>query len=74
MIGHLLTNPSDGKGDNYMVEVDRDATGKIVKFRIVAIDNDESFAYPIIRAGKKHVPGKRMLHIFSRCNARTSAC
>jgi HEAT repeat protein len=40
----LLTNPKDGKEDNYFVTIDRDEiTKEIIKYRIIGIDNDKSF-------------------------------
>lgn len=45
----LYTNPSDGKGDNYMVLITRDSNGEVVKLEIVAIDNDKVLANPVTR-------------------------
>jgi HEAT repeat protein len=51
----LLTNPRDGRGDNYFVTIDRDAVSKqIIKYRIIGIDNDMSFI-PEIDEGKVNV-------------------
>ena len=51
MILGVLTDPQDGKPDNYMVEFEVDDKGALVYLEILGIDNDIAFAEPII---KKH--------------------
>lgn len=46
----LLTNPADGKADNYMVEVEYeviDGVKQVKHLHLVGIDNDMAFADPI---------------------------
>lgn len=52
----LLTNPQDGKADNYMVEVKKNDLGEIEELRILGIDNDIAFVEPCIA-----IPGKKLL-------------
>ncbi|MCD6056448.1 MAG: hypothetical protein K0R12_1410, partial [Gammaproteobacteria bacterium] len=39
----LLTNPQDGKADNYMVEFKADSEGRLISLDILGIDNDIAF-------------------------------
>lgn len=44
----LLTCPSDGKADNYMVQLEREnGDGNVTSLRIVGIDNDKAFEPPV---------------------------
>lgn len=44
----LLTSPSDGKADNYMVQLEREPdTGAVRLMRVVGIDNDKAFEPPV---------------------------
>ena len=52
IISSLLTNPQDGKPDNYMVVIDVGNKGAVEEMAIIGIDNDIAFADPIIRKPK----------------------
>lgn len=56
-LGSLLTKPYDGKSDNYMVKVLKDARGVVNKLIIVGIDNDKSFGKSIVERKGDHLPG-----------------
>ncbi len=47
-IGSLLSNPYDGKSDNYIASIAKNNQDVLQSWSIVAIDNDKSFAYPIV--------------------------
>ena len=49
-IASLLINPTDGKGDNYFVEIQRKA-GKIDKLTLLAIDNDQALEPALVKEG-----------------------
>ena len=48
VISSLLTNPHDGKPENFMVQLKVDQNKSVKKIFIVGIDNDIAFADPII--------------------------
>jgi hypothetical protein len=50
----ILTNPEDGKGDNYIAEAFETKEGT-VKYRIIGIDNDHAFVPPLSDAGGNRV-------------------
>ena len=50
IITSLLTNPCDGKADNYMAEFIRNDKGRIAKIKIKGIDNDQALAHAIVRS------------------------
>ena len=52
IVSSLLTNPQDGKPDNYMVVLDVDESKIIHEMTIIGIDNDIAFADPIIKKTK----------------------
>ena len=62
----LLTNPQDGKADNYMVKLALDEQGNINKIYIIGIDNDIAFADAIIQShnGEHYVNVKNILYFF----------
>ena len=47
-ISSLLTNPHDGKPENYMVQLRVDNNKEVKKIFLIGIDNDIAFADPII--------------------------
>jgi hypothetical protein len=54
MLMAILTNPEDGKGDNYIAEAFETKEGTI-KYRIIGIDNDHAFVPPLSDAGGNRV-------------------
>ena len=54
MLVAMLTNPEDGKGDNYIAEPFITHEGQ-TKYRIVGIDNDHAFVPPLTDAGSNRV-------------------
>ncbi len=51
----LLTNPFDGKPDNYMVEITRDDNAEVKSLKIVGVDNDLGFTEPFYKAKDEHI-------------------
>ena len=49
----MLTDPQDGKPDNYMVEFSQDEQGNITQIDILGIDNDIAFSDVIINQHKE---------------------
>ena len=45
----LLTNPQDGKPDNYMVKFQTDEKGEITTWQIIGVDNDMAFAPSLVK-------------------------
>jgi WD40 repeat protein len=60
-VGGLLTWPTDGKGDNYIVAIHRDAQGKIIRLEVVGIDNDKNLGHPVIRVRDKCYAGSKSI-------------
>ena len=67
----MLTDPQDGKPDNYMVEFSQDDKGSITQIDILGIDNDIAFSDVIIsqhtegeKAGKYMMNIKNALYFF----------
>lgn len=60
----LLANPSDGKGDNYRAELIRNEKGQAIKFRIVAIDNDNALANNITYTERKIYNSNFLVEVF----------
>ena len=53
----MLTNPRDGKAENYVVEIDAPlGAGDITTFHIVGIDNDMAFGPSVARKESKMIP------------------
>lgn len=61
-IAALLINPEDGKPDNYFAELEYD-NNVVTKIRICAIDNDKSFANPIIEVKWHNQPTQHFVGI-----------
>ena len=60
----ILTDPQDGKPDNYMVEFSQDEQGKITQIEILGIDNDIAFSDAIISQHKEgEKAGRYMMNI-----------
>ena len=60
----MLTDPQDGKPDNYMVEFSQDEQGNITQIDILGIDNDIAFSDVIISQHKKgEKAGQYMMNI-----------
>ena len=60
----MLTDPQDGKPDNYMVEFSQDAQGNITQIEILGIDNDIAFSDVIISQHKEgEKAGQYMMNI-----------
>ena len=55
----ILTDPQDGKPDNYMVAFSQDEQGKITQIEILGIDNDIAFSDVII---SQHKEGEKAGH------------
>ena len=63
----ILTDPQDGKPDNYMVEFSQDDKGNITQLNLVGIDNDIAFSDVVIsphRAGHYMMNIKNVLYFF----------
>lgn len=67
MLVAMLTNPEDGKGDNYIAEPFITHEGQI-KYRIVGIDNDHAFVPSLADAGSNRVriSTKTILYAFDQ--------
>ena len=60
----ILTDPQDGKPDNYMVEFSQDDQGNITQIDILGIDNDIAFSDVIISQHKEgEKAGQYMMNI-----------
>ena len=60
----ILTDPQDGKPDNYMVEFSQDDQGNITQIDILGIDNDIAFSDVIISRHKEgEKAGEYMMNI-----------
>ena len=60
----MLTDPQDGKPDNYMVEFSQDDQGNITQIDILGIDNDIAFSDVIISQHKEgEKAGQYMMNI-----------
>ena len=60
----MLTDPQDGKPDNYMVEFSQDEQGDITQIEILGIDNDIAFSDVIISQHKEgEKAGQYMMNI-----------
>ena len=60
----MLSDPQDGKPDNYMVEFSQDDKGKITQIDILGIDNDIAFSDVIISQHKEgEKAGQYMMNI-----------
>ena len=60
----MLTDPQDGKPDNYMVEFSQDDQGNITQIDILGIDNDIAFSDVIISQYKEgEKAGQYMMNI-----------
>ena len=60
----MLTDPQDGKPDNYMVEFSQDDQGNITQIEILGIDNDIAFSDVIISQHKEgEKAGQYMMNI-----------
>ena len=60
----MLTDPQDGKPDNYMVEFIQDAQGNITQIDILGIDNDIAFSDVVISQHKEgEKAGQYMMNI-----------
>ena len=62
-VANLLLNPYDGKADNYMVTLEKNATGEVIRWHIIGIDNDKVLGPAIIQAKKNgpHYPGMKFI-------------
>lgn len=67
MLVAMLTNPEDGKGDNYIAEPFITKDGQ-VKYRIIGIDNDHAFVPPLASAASNRVRinTKTILYAFAQ--------
>ena len=63
----ILTDPQDGKPDNYMVEFSQDEQGKITQIDILGIDNDIAFSDVVFSQHK--TDGKTDKYIMNIKNA-----
>ena len=43
----ILVTPTDGKADNYIVQIDRKENGSLKTLKIVGIDNDKAFEFSV---------------------------
>jgi hypothetical protein len=60
----ILSDPQDGKPDNYMVEFTLDDSGEVVDMHIIGIDNDVAFSdVAIIRHQQGINEGKHFINI-----------
>ena len=60
----MLTDPQDGKPDNYMVEFSQDEQGNITQIDILGIDNDIAFSDVVISQHKEgEKAGQYMMNI-----------
>ena len=60
----MLTDPQDGKPDNYMVEFSQDEEGNITQVDILGIDNDIAFSDVVISQHKEgEKAGQYMMNI-----------
>ena len=61
-VASLLSHPSDGKGDNYMVTFRRDNEGQIIDWSIVGIDSDKALANTITQhKADRHFAGVKCI-------------
>lgn len=54
IIASLITQPADGKADNYRVKLIRNELGQAIEWLIQAIDNDNNFASAIHHVQEQH--------------------
>lgn len=63
-IASLLSNPSDGKADNYRAEIIRNEHGQAISYRIMAIDNDNALVKGIVYSDNNNSNTNFFIHVF----------
>jgi HEAT repeat protein len=53
ILATVLTQPQDGKADNYIAQLTWDISGRVESIRLVSIDNDAAFVQPIVLTPRK---------------------